>query len=103
MGNAAAGCLCWTGTGSRGVGDCYQTEMALCGRPALGLVAGPGGDCNADVRRGTAEDLEQHAHRNEPRAPPTTFAEGAHGRAVEPDQPTLFVQYIEHCLIVDSI
>src|ERR1700686_1510434 len=77
--------------------------MVVCDRPALGLVAGAGGDCDADVGGGTAEDLEQHPHRDEPRAAPATAAKGAHGCAVQPDQSALFVQHTEHGFCADSI
>src|SRR5438552_13065846 len=91
VGDAAAGSLRWTGTGPRGIGDRHETEVVVCHRSALGLVAGPGGDRDADVGGCAAEDLEQHAHRNESGATPAVAAEGAHGRAIQPDQSALFV------------
>src|SRR6266446_8440375 len=58
VGDASTGSLRWTGTGPRGIGNRYQAEVVVCGRSALGLVAGTGGDRDAYVGRGAAEDLE---------------------------------------------
>ena len=46
----------------------------------LGLY-GSGGAFLGDVRGHGRQDLEQHAHRDEPRAEPAALAQGAHGRA----------------------
>src|SRR6266481_1929739 len=58
VGDASTGRLRWIGTGPRGIGNCYQPEVVVCGRSALGLVAGTGGNRDAFVGRGAAEDLE---------------------------------------------
>src|SRR6266403_3666670 len=86
VGNGAFGCVRGSGTGARGPGARDQTEVALRGGLALGLVAGAGGNCDLDVGSGSLEDLEQHTHRDEPRAAPATAFESAHGRALQPDQ-----------------
>src|SRR5260370_25873242 len=86
VGNGALGCVRGTGTGARGPGARDQPEVALRGGLALGLVAGAGGDCDPDVCGCATEDLEQHAHRDEPRTAPATAFESAHGCALQPDQ-----------------
>src|SRR5579859_6171199 len=55
VGNAAAGSLRRLGVGARWPGAGDQAEVAVCDRPALGLVAGAGGDCHADVGGGAVE------------------------------------------------
>src|SRR6266404_2226717 len=103
LGIAAAARVRWTGTWARGAGGGHKTQVAVCDRAALGLVAGIVRAGHADVGGGAAEDLEQHAHRNESGAAPAVAAEGAHGRAFEPDQSALFVQYAEHGVVADPL
>src|SRR5258705_10283406 len=99
---AVAGLRC-AGAWPRGDRGGDQAEMAVLHPSGVGLVADTLCAGDADVRGCAAEDLEQHAHRNESRAAPATAAQGAHGRAFEPDQSTLFVQHAEHGVVADSV
>src|SRR5260370_545974 len=96
LGNGAAGGVRRSGAGTRGAGAGDQAEVAVCAGRALGLVADPGGDCDTDVGGGAAENLEQHAHRDEPGEAPATAAESAHGRPFAPDESALFFQPPEY-------
>src|SRR5438874_1730689 len=66
-------------------------DMSLEGAFLMGLLGGR-----------VAENLEQHAQRNEARAPPAAPAEGAHGRAVAADQSALSFQHAEYGDLADS-
>src|SRR5580698_11195776 len=89
LGNGASWRVRWIRTRPRGPRAGYQAQVALRDSSAMGLVARPDGDSYADVRRRPIENLEQHAHRDESRAPPTAPLESAHGRALPPNQPAL--------------
>src|SRR3954470_24115001 len=52
-----------------------------------------------DGGRYPAEDLDQHAHRDEARGVRASAAASAHGSAAEPDQSALSVQYAEFCFV----
>ena len=60
--------------------NCVAAAMALS--PSAGQLGLHGADCAVvrDVRGDGGEDLEQHAHRDEPGGEPATAAEGADGR-----------------------
>src|SRR5207245_275501 len=96
LGNGAADHVHCPRTGPRGACARYKAEVALCDRSELGLVAGARGDRHTNVCRCPAENLEQHAHRDEPRAAPAAFVEGTYGCALQPDQSALSVQYAQH-------
>src|SRR5690242_16468474 len=76
LGDGAAGHLRGSGSGPRGAGARDQAEMAFRYSCEMGLVAGARGDCHVDVGGIAAENLEQHAQRDEPRAAPTASVEG---------------------------
>src|ERR1700732_170021 len=82
LGVAAAAGVRGPGIGARRAGHRHQAEVVVCYRPALELVAAAVRFSNGDVRGGAAENLEQHARGDEPRAAPTVTAEGAHGRPI---------------------
>src|SRR5258707_4958523 len=63
VGDASTGRLRWIGTGPRGIGNCYQPEAVVCGRSALGLVAGTGGGRGGSVRWGGAGERELNVTR----------------------------------------
>src|SRR2546421_10100896 len=96
LGDGAAGHLRGAGSGPRGACARNQAEMAFRDSRALGLVASARGDRHVDVRGITAENLEQHAQRDEPRTTPAASAEGPHGRAVAADQSALSLQHAEY-------
>src|SRR5437764_3524786 len=96
LGDGAAGHLRGAGSGSRAACARNQAEMALRDSRALGLVAGARGDRHVDVRGLTAENLEQHAQRDEPRTAPAASAESAHGCAVAADQSAFSLQHAEY-------
>src|SRR5215470_16236855 len=91
LGTAASAGLRGTGARASDVGAGHEAEVAVCYRSGLELVAGVVGAGDGDGSRGAAENLEQHADRNEPRAAPAIVAESAHGCAVEPDQSTFLI------------
>src|SRR5712671_682119 len=103
LGIAAAAGVRRSGIGARGAGHCHQAEVAICYRSTLELVAAVVRLGHGDVRSSAAENLEQHARGDESGAPPAIAAEGAHGRAVEPDQSALFVQHAEYRFVADSV
>ena len=98
LGNGASWRVRWFRARPRSPAAGDKTPLALRDSFAMGLVAGPNGDRDANVRRRSPENLEQHAHRDEPRASPATPAQSAHGRAVPPNQPALPFQHTKHRL-----
>ena len=98
------------------LGACVVLELA---RQALGHATKPqwlfylerreelgdraGLALHGDGRRGSDEDLEQHAPRNESRAAPAVAAQGAHGRADRANQSSFFVQHAQYRVVADSL
>src|SRR5208337_1290280 len=101
VGDVAATHLRGAGTWPRGASDGYKSQVALCHRSALELGAVPRGIGHADERGGAPENLEQHAHRDEPGAPPAAPAARQDGCSLQPDQSTFSVQYAQHSFRTD--
>src|ERR1700746_750498 len=102
LGDAAVFCMCWirSRAGRTCVGG--SGKLALRVSPEqLGLHAAHR-VVVGDERREGDQDLEQPAHRDEPRAEPAAAFEGAHGRAFEPDQSALPFQHAEYRIVADS-
>src|SRR5438477_6098423 len=77
--------------------------MDVYDRPALEWVARALRPGDVNGRGGAAENLEQHAHRDESGAPPAIAAQGPHGRALQSNQSAFLVQYTEHRFLADSL
>ncbi len=103
VGNAAAGGLCWARTWPAGAGPRHQAAMALLHRRPELVVRRSARAGDHDGRRRSHQDLEQHAHPDESRAASAIAAQGAHGRAFQPDQPSFSVQHAQYGLFVDSL
>src|SRR5690348_870034 len=66
VGNGAAWRMRSVGARARRARASHQTKVALRDSSSMGLVACPSRDCDVDVCRGASQDMEQHAHRDEP-------------------------------------
>src|SRR5690348_1296041 len=77
--------------------------LALLDAPEQFWVFNAGGFVVRDVRGDGRENLEQHAHRNEPGAEPAAAAESAHGRAHEPDQSSFSFQHAQYRFVADPL
>src|SRR5260370_30931016 len=103
MGTASPARVRWSGAWARGAGHRYQAEVVVRYRPPLELVAWAVRLGNGHVRLRAAKNLEQHARRDEPGAPPAVAAQGSHRRTLQPNQSALFIQHAEDRFFADSL